>query len=215
MNEIVIKEKRGVLYADSRDVAQVLGIEHEAVMKLLREKKEFGIAGSDFKSESAKRADGMGGTVFKYALLSERQCLILITFVRNSDEAVKAKVALVDAFMAMQKELSGRTSIKDKSKKARNDLTLSWKAHGADAPKHFINLTYAEYGSIGYAKPRSVKKSDMSRQELARLAAFEALETLKLETRDDINGYHELKDSLYETGAALETAERIMISRRA
>lgn len=109
MKDLIIMDVDGSLFADSRQVAKVLGVEHETVMKLLREKSELEMSYSDFKSESALRPDGKGGTVSKHALLSERQCLILITFVRNSEEATKAKVALVDAFLEMREHVVGGT----------------------------------------------------------------------------------------------------------
>lgn len=114
MNEIVIKENGGVLYADSRDVAGVLGIDHKSVLQLLRDNSELDF--SDFKTLKST-----GGRPGYYAELTERQCLIMITFVKNTDEAIKAKVALVDAFLGMReyiKNADAPLSEIEKSEKA-------------------------------------------------------------------------------------------------
>lgn len=209
MNELIkITRTDGIETVNARELHEFLCVQSKFAdwVKNRIEKYDF-VDGVDFVTVSKNLENG-GAT--KEYFLSVNMAKEL-SMVENNDHGKQAR----RYFIKMEKIAKSKPSLREKSTKARNALTLSWQAHGASAPKHFINLTYAEYGSIGYENPRSVKKADMSRQELARLAAFEALETLKLETRDDINGYYELKDSLNETGAALETAERIMISRGA
>ena len=115
MSDIKIFNNGGILYADSRNVAEVLGVEHESIMRLIKEKEELRDPFSDLKSEKSDT-----GRPAIYSTLTERQCLILITFVKNTEEAVRAKVALVDAFIAMSEKIKERGSLTaiDKDQKA-------------------------------------------------------------------------------------------------
>lgn len=104
MNNLIrIEQKDGELYADSRMVAQVLGIEHDSISKIIREKESL-LGISRFEIGEIKGR----GKPEKYYLLTERQSLLLITMVRNSAEALEAKTGLVDAFLAMRKELGNQ-----------------------------------------------------------------------------------------------------------
>ena len=95
----------GAPLADSRNVAAVLGVEHESITRLVYSRSED-LGTIRFEIGTSKMPDGrVNPKPEKYALLTKRQCLLLITFVRNSEEAVKAKVALIDAFEAMEKAL--------------------------------------------------------------------------------------------------------------
>lgn len=106
MKELVnIQNRDGELFADSRDVAKVLGVDHKSFREML-EGKSPDIGQPRFETALGKSLPQGGfGNGEKYLLLSERQALISITFVRNSEEAVKAKIALVDAFLAMHQRL--------------------------------------------------------------------------------------------------------------
>lgn len=208
MNELIkIEQKDGIETVNARDLHEFIRSKQDFSdwIKSKIEKYSF-IENEDFTIIQGKSTGGRPAIEYFISIDMAKE----LSMVENNEQGKQAR----RYFIEMEKVAKTFPSLREKSKKARNELTSSWQAHGANAPKHFINLTYAEYGSIGYEKPKSVKKADMSRQELARLAAFEALETLKLETRTDIKGYYELKDSLHETGAAFETAERMMILGR-
>jgi len=75
MELIKIENVGGELLADSRMVANVLGVEHDSVSKIIRD-KETTLGVSRF--EIGKPGDA-GGRPEKYFLLTERQCLLLIT----------------------------------------------------------------------------------------------------------------------------------------
>lgn len=94
---------------------------------------------------------------------------------------------------------------REKSKAIRNGITGLWQERGAKK-WDFKNLTHAEYRALGYKKVSEVKKENMTRLEIAKLAGLEMFESMKLERNAEIAGYHGLKDSILETGAAIETA---------
>lgn len=96
-NLLEIIEKNGNLEADSREVARVLGVEHRSVIRLMStysNEMEY----SDVKSDNSEGP----GRPEKWIMMTDRQCMLLITLVRNTPEALIAKKALVDAFMSMR-----------------------------------------------------------------------------------------------------------------
>lgn len=86
--------------------------------------------------------------------------------------------------------------IKKLSTQKRTELTTEWQNHGIKEPYEYIQLTLAEYKSLGFEKDK--RKKDLSRGELL-LSALESMEALKLFNNENINGYYECKDSLIET----------------
>lgn len=101
-----------------------------------------------------------------------------------------------------------------KSAKTRSLLTAHWKAHGADKPHHYINLTRAEYKALGYGSGVGVHKDEMTEEERARLMVFESIETYKLMRNPQIEGYHQLADSVAETGRHIPMLIDDIIARR-
>lgn len=94
--EIMLTERGGEHYADSRMIADALGVEHDSVQKLLNI-YEFGV----IRFEIGKPGPA-GGRPAKTALLSERQALFLLTLVQNTERAREAKLKLVDAFLSLR-----------------------------------------------------------------------------------------------------------------
>lgn len=162
MKELVTISHGG-LFADSRQVAKVLGIEHDSILKLLREHgEELCFSTTDFKSEMVNRKQG-GGTARQWALLSERQSLILITFVRNSEEAVKAKIALVDAFLKMESALMDR--------RVRSELTDAIQQAKALG---YIDMHGHEYGNLTDLVYRTVLGMSAKKYREANELPFDA-----------------------------------------
>lgn len=102
---ITITERNGELLADSRDVAEVLGVEHASIVRLIRDNSDdFGRVG--FEIAPLQTAGGTQSTTF--ALIPETETLLLITYVRNTEQSKVAKRALIEAFQAMRAKLSAR-----------------------------------------------------------------------------------------------------------
>lgn len=97
---LVLDDENGIPLLDSRVAAKELGIEHKSLRETI-EAHSDSLMISRFetaKSESAGRPE-------KFYLLTERQTLLLITMVKNTEEALIAKTNLVDAFMEMRRQL--------------------------------------------------------------------------------------------------------------
>ncbi|MFB2834104.1 Rha family transcriptional regulator, partial [Floridanema evergladense] len=112
MSDFPIIENEGILLVDSRLVAERLGIEHESFMETIyayqsQIEKEFGI----FRFQTGK-IDGRGRPA-KYALLTEDQSQVLMTFSRNTPQVIQCKIDLVKAFSKAKDLLKRRQQVTD------------------------------------------------------------------------------------------------------
>lgn len=115
MADLIISEHGNELVVDSRLVAEKLGIEHKAFLQTLKkyqDKIESRFGTIAFQMESSKMPDGrINPKPEKYALLTENQALILMTFSRNTEEVVECKFALVEAFDKAKKRMHPSSSL--------------------------------------------------------------------------------------------------------
>lgn len=211
MNELIkIEQKDGIETVDARELHEFLRVGKDFSNWIKDRVAKYGFTdGEDFITCTPKLASEIHGGQNRIDYYLSIDMAKELSMVENNEQGRKAR----RYFIEMEKIVKTRPSIRDKSKKIRNHMTDIWKLHGATAPRHFINLTYTEYKVLGYEKPRGTKKDEMTKTEIARLAALESLEILKLETRPETKGYYELRDSLSETGSILEQAEKLMNQR--
>ena len=142
---ITIQEKNGELYADSRDIAAALDIEHAALIATIDKHKHF--IESEFETrvlfqKGPFRTPG-GIQQIRYALLTEGQSLYVGTLSRNTPTVMRFKAVLVKAFLAAR--------------------ALEQQAVPAPVPKFEIPATYA--GALRLA----ANLSDEKEQALAEL----------------------------------------------
>jgi len=97
--------------------------------------------------------------------------------------------------------------IQDKSKHNRSMVTSQWQRQGVKNPVEYAMLTKEEYYQL-YGNPQK-KKTDMNRQEILKLSAFEAVESWKLsEIEDEVLGYIGCKSSINETAVFLSEVKK-------
>jgi phage regulator Rha-like protein len=100
MTNIQVITKGDALVVDSRLIATELGIEHRALMQTVKKHIEkiemaFGVITFDMD----KPLEGsQGGRPEKYALLTEPQANLLMSFSKNTDQVVDCKIKLICAF---------------------------------------------------------------------------------------------------------------------
>jgi phage regulator Rha-like protein len=98
MTAIPLQVVRGEPVADTRVLAEQLGIQHASAFKLVNDYQ------SDFEQlgvlrfEIGKPAGPAGGRPDRFALLNEDQSYLLLTFSRNTAKVRQLKVNLVKAF---------------------------------------------------------------------------------------------------------------------
>lgn len=100
---------------------------------------------------------------------------------------------------------TGKYSIPEEMKKMsvkhRTALTAQWAEKGIKG-KQFAMLTVEEYRQL--FNDSEIRKKDLSKKEILTLAAFEALETLKLYNNPEIGGFANCKVSLSETASSIK-----------
>lgn len=93
------------LVVTSETIAQGSGIEHRSVLQLVNTYKDdleqFGTSAFEMRKS--------GGRPTRTALLNEPQSTLLMTFMRNTEQVVAFKVALVKAFYQITQQLNGPT----------------------------------------------------------------------------------------------------------
>ncbi len=98
--ELSVFEHSGVLVVDSRLIAEGLGIQHKNFLATLDKyiaeiEKDWGQVA--FETETVTNSVGASNSV-KYALLTEPQATLLMTYSRNTEQVRRCKRRLVKAF---------------------------------------------------------------------------------------------------------------------
>ena len=91
----------GELVVDSRLIAERLGIEHRSFVRTTKKyqahiEKRFGQV--RFEITPTKKDGSVGGDHPVYALLTEPQATVLMSFSKNTEEVIECKLDLVEAF---------------------------------------------------------------------------------------------------------------------
>jgi len=100
MSSLKVTEVGGVLVVDSRLIAEELGIQHKNFLSTLSKyidemEEDWGQVA--FETETVTNSVGASNS-FKYALLTEQQATLLMTYSRNTQQVRKCKRQLIKAF---------------------------------------------------------------------------------------------------------------------
>ncbi len=110
-NQSLIIIQNGAALADTRVIAEHVGVQHESLYRLLIEHQAT--VEEAFNQVRFEIGDGLslpqGGRTpgQKFALLTEDQATFLITLTRNTAQVIRFKAALVKAFAEAKRRLSG------------------------------------------------------------------------------------------------------------
>lgn len=105
MNQSLVTIENDTPLADSRQIAERLGIEHESFFKMIKQyesevSKDFGILRFEIGEIRGR------GQPQKYVLLTEDQSYVYLAYSQNTDQARQCKRLLVKAFAEARAELS-------------------------------------------------------------------------------------------------------------
>lgn len=101
MNNLAVIERDGILVIDSRLVANQLGIQHRSFFQkvILKYQQEIEEDWGVLRFQIAKPSQGTsGGRPERYALLTEQQAYLVLTYSKNTFQARQCKRQLVKAF---------------------------------------------------------------------------------------------------------------------
>lgn len=104
-NSIVQQDQQGDLFTTSEAIAEGAKVEHRAVLQTITKYQ------ADFERFGAvafeMRPLPGGGNPMRVATLNEQQATLLLTYAKNTEQVRAFKVALVQEFARMAKELQG------------------------------------------------------------------------------------------------------------
>ena len=109
MNTSLVTIENAVPLADSRQIAEKLGIEHQNFFEMIKDyqeevSKDFGLI--RFQTDKTTRDRQGRGRPQSYALLTEDQSYVYLAYSKNTEQARACKRLLVKAFAEARAELS-------------------------------------------------------------------------------------------------------------
>ncbi|SSY70124.1 Rha family transcriptional regulator [Alysiella crassa] len=187
---------------DSRQMAEMLGIQHESFIKNISEHEsalsELGV----FRFEIGKPQKGSkGGRPETYALLNENQAFFAVTLSRNTPQAVKAKLLLVKAFAAARNLIEAQHGYLESHKKLHatiGQMQAIALQRGSNAPPfaHHVNLERLNNKLLGIPKDSRATLNRKQKQVLETLAEIEqtAINKTLANGGNDKAAYHAAKE---------------------
>ena len=204
MNEIVslttADVSRAIPVTNSKTVAEAYEVEHLSITKLIdKYENDFRELG-DLTSFKMTREDACRRTVKAY-MLNEEQFYLLVTYMRNTDIARRAKIEFVKAFSKLKKELLARTETRKIGKAARLSITDAIKDH-VSPEGNFKKFAYGNYSKLVYKRVigMDVKHAKEARgcPESGNLRDYLTIEELDRvqELESKIAGFIEVSDTV-------------------
>ena len=153
MNEIVQLTTQDVSTAipitTSLCISELYQVEHKSVMDLIkRYEKDFKQLGELERFEIARVGKQRASSAY---YVNEDQFFLLVTYMKNTDIARKAKIAFVKAFSVMKKELQARSETRHIGKAIRHSLTDAINQHIADGTNS-KKFAYGNYTKLVYKR---------------------------------------------------------------
>lgn len=211
MTDIDIVRIKNELRTDSRLLAGFLDHRHRTILenvdKYTSELKQLGPLPFQTEKGTPLKQGGFAKAT-RYVLLNEDQCYFLLTLMRNNEQVVAAKLALVKAFSEARAQIARRDLARLDGKEVRRMETDSIKAlveyasaNGSKSPeRYFSNITKMTNSLLGI---ESGQRDNLSASELKQVAVVESIVDLAI--RDGLKAEMPYKDiyQLAKTRAAL------------
>jgi phage regulator Rha-like protein len=202
MNELVQLTtqdvSKAIPVANSSVISKLYEVEHLSITKLIdKYEKDFEEFGN---LTSFQMTPEKGQRTVKAYYLTEDQFFLLVTFMKNTDIARKAKVQFVKAFSFMKKELLARTETRKIGKVARLSITDAINNH-VSPEGNFKKFAYGNYSKLVYKRVlgMDVKHSKELRKvpEAGNLRDYLTIEELdKVQSLESkIAGFIEVSDT--------------------
>ncbi|MBM7616690.1 phage regulator Rha-like protein [Weissella uvarum] len=143
-------------YTTSDVIAEFSGVSLRSINKLTNEhKKELEQFGK-MRFEIAPMPSGQSRKIWHY---NQRQATLFITFMKNTRQVIKFKMALVDEFFEVKKELSEKRVLLERNHQTNKDLSEVIKEHFPDKPFMYSTFHKLAYKVAIDKSPKQVKQS--------------------------------------------------------
>ena len=187
--------------ADSRALAQHLGLRHSSVFELVNDHlADFETLGI-VRFQTEKLPGGLRGRPERFALLSEDQTYLVLTFSRNTDRVRGLKVRLVKAFSELRRKRDLWATEYLPTYHALHDEIASL-AHGSPNERFVhmnVNKLVNRVIGIGAGRRSGLDLAQRSTLIVAQATAEAAMHG----ATDHHDGYAKAKDALAQLGKAL------------
>lgn len=201
MNEIVslttADVSRAIPVTDSKTVAEKYEVPHHTITRIIRrypgDFDEFGKVGQLVQALESGQSE-------KTYLLNEEHFYLLVTFMKNTEIARRAKIEFVKAFSRAKKELLARTETRKIGKAARLSITDAIRDH-ISPEGNFKKFAYGNYSKLVYKRviEMDVKhaKEDRGCPESGNLRDYLTIEELDRvqDLESKIAGFIEVSDT--------------------
>jgi len=187
MTSITIQQSGYDLRVDSRVLADKLGVDHKASIQLIDkyadQLKRFGPL--PFEMGKGKRLpQGGNAKATRYALLNRSQAELLLTFSRNTPEAIELKIQLIAAFDHARESLESNGNYIPFYHTAHNQLQTLVDRSGSSVPasihhmnlERLINKTLGIQAGARHKQPPEVKMLIGSLMALATRVIRQAID---------------------------------------
>ena len=152
MNEIVslttADVSRAIPLTNSKIVAEKYEVQHATVSRLINKYEsdfsELGKIGFEIRPSTRGQSE-------KVYFLTEDQFFLLVTYMKNTEIARRAKIEFVKAFSKAKKELLARTETRKIGKAARLSITDAIKDH-VSPEGNFKKFAYGNYTKLVYKR---------------------------------------------------------------
>lgn len=152
MNEIVslttADVSRAIPVTNSKIVAEKYEVQHATVSRLINKYEsdfsELGKVGLEIRPSTRGQSE-------KVYFLTEDQFFLLVTYMKNTEIARRAKIEFVKAFSKAKKELLARTETRKIGKAARLSITDAIKDH-VSPEGNFKKFAYGNYSKLVYKR---------------------------------------------------------------
>jgi len=202
MNELVQLSTQDVSKAipltNSLLIAELYQVEHKSVMDLVKRYEcDFKELGELTRFEIAPVQSQRSSTAYA---LNEDQFYLLVTYMKNTDIARRAKIQFVKAFSFMKKELFARTETRKIGKAARLSISEAIKTH-VSPDGNFKKFAYGNYTKLVYKRVlgMDVKHAKAARKcpEAGNLRDYLTIEELDRvqDLESKIAGFIEVSDT--------------------
>lgn len=142
MTDIKLIQFAGEVRADSRNIAQQLGVKPKNTLGLIERYlpkfKRFGVV--SFQTEKPL-SDSSGGRQRRFALLNEDQCYFLLSLSRNTERIVDLKASLIMAFREARYGYACQTLEARKKEASQSGSCLArWRYAKPDLQHHVFHM---------------------------------------------------------------------------
>lgn len=199
--------QKGIEWFVTKDVCEVLELsDHRDAVRNLKER--FERAGLNTEGMVTTHPLKTAGGIQEMLCVNE-QGLYELIFASRKEEAIRFRAWVTGELLPSIRK-TGKYDVRDireKSVEARHSVTDEWKRQGVSKPSEYGGLTRTSYYCL-YHK-HDVKKADMDREQVLKLAAFESLEAWRLnKIPENTLGYQGCELSISETVDLIDRSGR-------